>query len=173
MSFMDNIKSGVDSAIDALNPVFDFGYDIYRKWLTAAGTKTMTGNRTIIKIGGKAVGLVQHININCRIDQQPLHGIGDVLPAEIVPGHVEYSVEGNRALVPKKSLTAMGILPDDDSWLTAPSLELELIDRVSGNNVLVYGCKLTNYRIEAKAHAIVLEHFNMTARGMQRVKWGK
>ena len=170
---LNDIKSGVDSALSVFDPLIDLGNGIYRAWAQYAAEKAITGNRVIVKIGGNTVGLIQTISISANIEQQRLYGIGDVTAVEIVPGDVEYQINGSKMMIPTRALMAIGLIPDDEDWLSQAPLQLELIDKITAKSVMITGCKFTNYTIDATAHRILLEKFTMTAQRMSRVNWRK
>ena len=125
---------------------------------------TMTGNRAIFKIAGQVIGIAQNVTFNDDAGLQDVSGIGNHESVELVTGHVSYSISGDRYFVSGKMLNKLGLVPTSDEWLTAPELEVEVIDKVSEETLELYtGCKFGTHSRTYNKHTISGENFTIRA----------
>jgi hypothetical protein len=104
--------------------------------------KHMTGNRALLKLDGKIIGLgVQSVNFQENYGRQRIDGIGDGRAQELPVGQVSYTVSLDHYFISSKRLEDMGILPDYEQLLTSGGIDIELQDKVSKNTVALFtGC---------------------------------
>lgn len=126
---------------------------------------TATGNRALLKIKGETIGVVQNISVDDNFDLQSVEGLGDVETQEFVVGLVSHNINGEKYFVSADTLRKLGFVPTSEEWLTAPELELEVIDTVTGTTIELYtGCKFNTHQRRYTAHRITGESFTMRAR---------
>ncbi len=135
--------------------------------------ETITANIALVKLNMQAVGLIQDIVIEANIEQQRIMGIGDTVAQEIVSGDVEYRITGKKMVIARNSLLAVGLPGDDEGWITAAPITLELIDKMRGNNIQMLGCKFIYWKLELAAHKIASEHFGLVAQRMDHGRFGE
>ncbi len=125
---------------------------------------TMTGNRALFKIAGQVIGVAQNISFNDDAGLQDVDGLGNHESVEFVTGKVSYSISGDRYFVSNLMLNKVGLIPGSDQWLTAPELEVEIIDKVSGATLELYtGCKFASHSRTYGKHTISGESFSLRA----------
>lgn len=127
-----------------------------------AQTGTMTGNRVTFKIKGKIIGTARNVRIQDDFGLQDVDGLGSPIVLEHVVGKISHSISGEKYFIGADTLIALGFVPTEDDWLTAPELEVEVIDKVSGKTVELYtGCKFATHSRNYQAHMIVGEDFTI------------
>jgi len=125
---------------------------------------TMTGNRAIFKIAGQVIGVAQNVTFNDDAGLQDVDGIGNHETQELVTGKVSYNISGDKYFVSGKMLNKLGLVPTSDEWLTSPELEVEIIDKVSGETIELYtGCKFATHSRTYGKHTISSESFTIRA----------
>lgn len=129
---------------------------------------TMSGNRALFKIGGQVIGAAQNVNVTDDFNLQEVDGLGDVETQELIVGKLTHRIDGEKYFVNGDTLQKLGMVPNSDAWLTAPELEMELIDSVTGTTIENYtGCKFNSHSRRYGKHQIVGESFSMIARHKQ------
>jgi hypothetical protein len=124
----------------------------------------MTGNRALFKIKGQTVGAAQNVSCSDDFGLQDVDGLGDVEAVELVVGKITHTISGEKYFVNADTLRALGIVPTSAEWLTAPELEIEIIDTVSGGTVELYtGAKFATHSRKYSKHTIVGEDFTIRA----------
>lgn len=125
---------------------------------------TMTGNRALFKIAGQVIGMAQNVTFNDDAGLQDVDGLGNHESVEFVTGKVAYSISGDRYFVSNQMLNRVGLVPGSDEWLTAPELEIEVIDKVNGATLELYtGCKFASHSRTYGKHTICGENFALRA----------
>ena len=126
---------------------------------------TATGNRVLLKIKGETIGVCQNVSFDDNYDLQSVSGLGDVETQEHVVGHITHQISGEKYFVSADTLRKLQIVPTNEEWLTAPELEVEVIDTVSRSTVELYtGCKFNTHNRKYSAHRITGENFQIHAR---------
>lgn len=129
---------------------------------------TMTGNRALFKINGEVIGAAQNVTVTDDFNLQEADGLGDVETQELLVGKLTHRIDGEKYFVNSDTLLKLGLVPQSDSWLTAPELTIELIDSVTGATIENYvGCKFNSHSRRYGKHQIVGESFSMLARHKQ------
>lgn len=131
---------------------------------------TMTGNRALFKIDGKIVGSgVQNVNFQNDHGLQAVSGLGSAMPQEHVVGQIDYTITLDSFFIHNKMLEDQGIVPDENEVLTAGTLDIELIDNVTGTVLKHYtGCTVASYSSSFAKHSIAGQ--NATFKALNRIK---
>lgn len=100
-----------------------------------ANTRTETGSRVVLKVGGRIVGDIERISINSRQALEPNDPIGQAEVAEYVD--TGYKVEGTLVAfrVFRQNLIAAGIDPDKTTLtnlISRPETFIEVFDILEG-----------------------------------------
>lgn len=126
---------------------------------------TSTGNRVLLKIKGETIGVAQNCSFDDNFDLQSVEGLGDVESQEFVVGLLSHSISGEKYFASADTLRKLGFVPTSEEWLTAPELEIEVIDTVSGTTIELYtGCKFGSHSRRYTSHRITGENFQIKAR---------
>jgi hypothetical protein len=125
-------------------------------------SKIMTGARALIYVGGKQIGFFSSVDWSYSVDVQPAYVLGRFSVAEITyvdAGPVTVRCAGFRAFDgteangPHQTLTgATQLVPTLNKLLSAPSVDIEIVDRQTGKSVMkVINAKATNYSTSLRA----------------------
>ena len=131
---------------------------------------TMTGNRALFKVGGQIVGTgVQNVDFQTDHGLQDVDGIGSPFTQEHVPGKVVYTINMSTFFISGKDLVEKGVVPDAESILTNGTLDIEVIDAISGETLLHYsGCSAATHGMSISKHMISSE--NATFRALKKLR---
>lgn len=125
---------------------------------------TSTGNRALFKIKGQIIGMAQNVSCSDDFGLQDVDGLGDVEALEMVVGKITHSINGSAYFIKAETLTNLGFVPKSDQWLTAPELEVEIIDKVTGETIELYtGAKFATHSREYSKHTITGQQFTIRA----------
>ena len=75
--------------------------------------KTHSGNKTLIRLDGKAVGLIQDLTANENYNLEAASGIGDIEVQEHVPTVASYTLTMSQMTLVDKTLISEGLHPED------------------------------------------------------------
>lgn len=126
---------------------------------------TMTGNRALFKIRGETIGVAQNVNCSDDFGLQDVDGLGDVEAQELVVGKITHTISGEKYFVSSNTLRKLGLVPTSEEWLTAPELEIEIIDSANGETIELYtGAKFATHSRKYNKHTISGEDFTIRAR---------
>lgn len=132
---------------------------------------TMTGNRAILKIKGKAIGggLIQNANFSDDLGLQDVDGLGQAESVELVVGAVRHTISMSKFFVYNQKLTDLGYQPGSTDYLTSGDLEIEMLDNISGQTLEHYtGVKMASSSRSYGKHTITTE--DATFRALHKVK---
>lgn len=125
------------------------------------------GNRALLKVNGNlmASGTVQNVRATDDFGIQDVDGLGEAEAVELVPGKVTHTISFERFFVYNKNLRALGFVPSSDQYLLPPNLDIEIIDKVSGETVEHYtgGLVATHGRSIGK-HVLSVEDVTVRCR---------
>ena len=126
---------------------------------------TSTGNRVLLKIKGETIGVCQSLSVDDNFDLQSIEGLGDVETQEFVVGLLSHSLSGEKYFASSDTLRKLGYVPTSEEWLTAPELEIEVIDTVSGTTIELYtGVKFNTHARRYTSHRVTGESWTAKAR---------
>lgn len=131
---------------------------------------TLTGNRVLLKIRGQVVGAgVQNVDVQDNFGLQDVDGLGSPFTQELVVGKITHSISLSNYRVSGKALDKLGFVPADDDWMTGGEMEIEVIDKISGETQELYlGCKAESHSRSYAKHVISGE--NATFRALKKAK---
>lgn len=130
--------------------------------------ETMSGNRVLLKLGGKTIGAgVQNTDFQDDFGLQDVDGQGDAESAELVAGKATYTISLSRYFVYNKKLTDLGLVPESKDYLHSGELEIEVLDKVTGKPIELYsGCKAASHGRSYPKHVLSTE--NVTFRALHK-----
>lgn len=118
-------------------------------------SKTLTGARSIFKIGGNKIAYASDCSYTINHDHQPIEVLDriDVVEHAEIGYNVNFSCSTFR--VAEKSATNLGIQPFLEDILTQPELTAEIIDKITGKTVLrITGVKFTSRSGQVGARSV-------------------
>ena len=110
---------------------------------SAVQQRVLTGHLIQMVMRGLPIANCQNVSANYSYGAQPIRGIGDVGPNEIVNGTWDGSITIARFFMRKENLAALGLTPLGVSdILTLEPFVIQVIDKASGRTIRSYeGCK--------------------------------
>lgn len=121
--------------------------------------RVRSGNRIIVKIDGKEVGLAQSVRMNDDYGPEPASGIGDIHVVEYVPTMARHNLNVSNMVLKTKNLRDQGIAVENgDAALRGMVMDFEIFDKDTGRLLRKYlGCSYASGDSEVSKHAIVMQ----------------
>lgn len=122
--------------------------------------QTVHAGHTInIKLKGNVIGKIQSGEGRRSFGQEGVYEIGSIMPTEHVPLRYEGGFTVDRFYVRKADLASMGLAAVADDILNMDVIDIEVLDKVTGETVRVYeGCSLQEYTESFRVNAIAGEN---------------
>jgi hypothetical protein len=127
--------------------------------------KTRTGNRIVVVLDGKQVGLLQSVRSNDDYSPEPASGIGDIHVQEHVPTMARHTLSVSAMVLNKGSLISAGVaMENGDAVLQGLVFDFEMFDKDDGKLLRKYiGCSYASGDIDVSKHAIVMQSAQFNA----------
>lgn len=127
--------------------------------------KVQSGNRIVIVMDGKQIGLLQSVRANDDYSPEPASGIGDIHVQEYVPTMARHSLTVSGLLLKKGAMLAAGIaMENGDAVLQGLVFDFEVYDRDTGAQLRKYvGCSYASGDLDVTKHAIVSQSAQFNA----------
>lgn len=124
--------------------------------MSSTNIKVRSGNRTIVLLDGKQVGLVQSIRASDDYSPEPASGIGDIHVAEYVPTTARHTLSISQMVLYSGSLRQLGAsVENGDDALKGLVFDIVTMDK-SGETLRKYsGCSFASGDLEITAHKIL------------------
>lgn len=120
--------------------------------------KVRTGNRIVVQLDAKQIGLCQSVRMNDDYSPEPASGIGDIHVQEYVPTMARHTVSVQAMVLNTGSLRAAGIsMENGDAVLQGLVFDIVVQDKDSGDVLRKYiGCSFASGDVSVEKHAIVM-----------------
>lgn len=117
-----------------------------------------SGNRIVILLDGKQVGLAQSIRSNDDYAPEPASGIGDIHVVEYVPTMARHNLSISTMVLNRASLRQQGISAENgDDVLVGRVFDIEYFSKDDGTLLRKYiGVSFASGDLEVSKHAIVM-----------------
>lgn len=117
-----------------------------------------SGNRIVVKLDGKDVGLIQSVRMSDDYAPDAASGIGDIHVQEHVPTMARHSLSVSTMVLKRKSMRAQGLSTENgDGALLGLVFDIECYDKDTGELLKKYmGCTFASGDLEISKHAIVM-----------------
>lgn len=121
--------------------------------------RVRSGNRIVVKIDGKEVGLVQSVRMSDDFGPEPASGVGDIHVIEYVPTIAHHSLNVSNMVLRTKNLRDQGIAVENgDEALLGMVMDFEIFDKDTGQLLRKYlGCSYASGDSEVSKHAILMQ----------------
>ena len=121
--------------------------------------RVRSGNRIVVKIDGKEVGLVQSVRMSDDFGPEPASGVGDIHVVEYVPTMARHSLNVSNMVLRTKNLRDQGIAVENgDEVLRGMVMDFEIFDKDTGQLLRKYlGCSYASGDSEVSKHAILMQ----------------
>lgn len=114
-----------------------------------------SGNTILIKCKGQVVGRAQGLDARRSFGTEGVYEIGSIMPQEHIQNRYEGSFTLERYLIKKKDLVACGMVALGAEILEMGVLDVEVVDKLTGECVRVYrGCTTSDYSENFRVGAI-------------------
>lgn len=124
-----------------------------------SNVKTRSGNRIVVVMDGKQIGLVRSVRSNDDYAPEPASGIGDIHVVEHVPTMARHSLSISAMVLIKGAMMEAGIVPENgDAVLQGLVFDLEQYDKDTGKLLRKYvGVSYASGDMDINAHQIVVQ----------------
>ena len=132
----------------------NFVFDIQR-FATQANQSVHSGNTVLLKVNGAVIGRAQSLDGRRSFGTEGVYEIGSIMPQEHINNRYEGTVQLERFLIKKGDLAKVGMAALGEEILTRDVIDIEVIDKASGNTIRVYrGCTAVDYSENFRVGAI-------------------
>ena len=136
----------------------------------ATKQKVVSGHLVQIVMRGQVIANCQTTNSNVDLGAQPIFGLGDLEPNEIVNTRYQGSFTVNRFFMRAKNLAALGLAglsPAD--ILTMEPFNVQVLDKATGRTIRVYEeCTPASYGDSFTANAVGGENLTVMYKRARR-----
>lgn len=131
--------------------------------------KTRSGNRTVVLLDGKAVGLIQSVRASDDYSPDAASGIGDIHVQEHVPTMARHMLSVSTMVLNRNNMRSLAITPENgDAMLQGLVFDFHVVDKDSGEVLKKYvGCSYASGDFEVAKHQIVMMSAQFNALDVQ------
>jgi hypothetical protein len=117
-----------------------------------------SGNRIVIQLDGKQVGLIQSVRMSDDYAPDSASGIGDIHVQEHVPTIARHTVSVSTMVMKRATLRQLGLASENgDGALQGLVFDIVSYDKDTGEELRKYmGCTYASGELEITKHAIVM-----------------
>lgn len=128
-----------------------------------------SGNRIVIQLDGKTVGLLQSVRMSDDYAPDAASGIGDIHVQEHVPTIARHTLSVSAMVMKRATLRQLGIASENgDDALVGRVFDIVSYDKDSGDVLRKYvGCTYASGDLEVSKHAIVMSSGTFMALDVQ------
>lgn len=133
--------------------------------MSQTNLKVRSGNRTIITIDGKRVGLIQSMRASDDYSPEPASGVGDIHVQEYVPTMARHTLSVSTMVLSLKSLRGLGIFPENgDGALKGLVYDVVIQDKDTGEALKTYvSCSYASGDVDVSKHSIIMSNGQLNA----------
>lgn len=122
---------------------------------TQANQTVHSGNTVLLKVKGQVVGRAQSLDGRRSFGTEGVYEIGSIMPQEHINNRYEGTVSLERFLIKRDDLAKVGMAALGEEILNTDIIDIEVIDKSSGQTVRVYrGCTCVDYSENFRVGAI-------------------
>ncbi len=134
--------------------------------------KTHSGNRIVVEIDGKQVGLMQSCRMNDSYGLEDASGIGDIHVQEHVPSKAVHALSVSNMALFKNNLRDLGFAPQNgDDALAGLVFDVVIYSKDTGEALRTYvGCSYDSGDVDVSAHRIVMQSGQLKALDVRGTK---
>lgn len=137
--------------------------------MATPNVKTRSGNRIVVLLDDKEVGLLQSVRGSDDYAPEPASGIGDIHVQEHVPTMARHMVSVSSMVLFQKNLRDQNITPENgDTMLLGMIFDIVVMAKDDGAVLRKYkGCSFASGDVEVTKHAIVMASGQFNALDVQ------
>lgn len=127
--------------------------------------KARSGNRVVVKLDGKSVGLIQSVRMSDDYSPEPASGIGDIHVQEYVPSMARHTLTVSNMVLYVGAMREAGLAAlDGDDMLQGRVFDIEVFSKDDGSLLRKYmGCSYASGDVEVNKHAILMSNGQFNA----------
>jgi len=124
--------------------------------MATTNIKVRTGNRTVVLLDGKQVGLIQSVRSSDSYGLEAVGGLGDIHVQEHVPTTATHSLSIQQLVLYTGTLRQLGLsLENGDEALKGTVFDIVTMDK-NGETLRKYtGCSYDSGDLEVSAHRVI------------------
>lgn len=128
--------------------------------MASTNLKVRSGNRVVVKLDGKDVGLIQSVRMSDDYSPEPASGIGDIHVAEYVPTMARHSLSISNMVLFVGAMREAGLSAlDGDDVLKGKVFDIVVFSKDDGSELRKYmGCSYASGDVEVNKHAILMSN---------------
>jgi hypothetical protein len=128
--------------------------------MASTNLKVRSGNRVVVKLDGKDVGLIQSVRMSDDYSPEPASGIGDIHVAEYVPTMARHSLSISNMVLFVGAMREAGLTAlDGDDVLQGKVFDIVVYSKDDGSELRKYmGCSYASGDVEVNKHAILMSN---------------
>lgn len=132
---------------------------------TSTNVITQSGNRIIIEINNKQVGLIQSVRASDDYGHEPASGVGDIHVKEHVPARAMHSLEVSNMVLFTGHMRDLGLAPvNGDQVLQGIVYDVVYYSKDTNAELRRYiSCSWVSGNVSVEAHRIVMETGSLRA----------
>ena len=126
--------------------------------MATTNQRVRSGNRIVITLDGKQVGLLQSVRMSDDYSPEAASGIGDIHATEYVPGMARHTLSVSSMVLDRNTLRSNGLAAENgDDMLVGRVFDIEVYSKDDGTLLRKYmGCSYASGDLEVQKHAIVM-----------------
>jgi hypothetical protein len=126
---------------------------------------TNSGNRIVIEIDNKQVGLIQSVRPSDDYGHEPASGVGDIHVVEHVPAKAVHSIEVSNMQLFKGHMRDLNLAPENgDAVLQGLVYDIVFYSKDTNQEIRRYvSCSWVSGNVSVEAHRIVMETGSLRA----------
>lgn len=126
--------------------------------MSTQNLKVRSGNRIVVQLDGKQIGMIQTVNANDDMAPDVASGIGDIHAQEYVPTMARHTLSVSAMVLRKGNLREAGVLVENgDDALQGRVMDFIVYDKDDGSVLRKYiGCSYASGSINIQKHAIIV-----------------
>jgi hypothetical protein len=132
---------------------------------TNTNVVTNSGNRIIVEMNNKQVGLVQSVRPSDDYGHEPASGVGDIHVVEYVPARAMHSIEVSNMQLFTGHMRDLGLAPvNGDMVLQGLVYDIVFYSKDTNQELRRYvNCSWVSGNVSVEAHRIVMEQGSLRA----------
>ena len=120
--------------------------------------QTRSGNRIVLELDGKQIGLIQSARSSDGYGNEPASGVGDIHVQEYVPTMARHTINVSAMVLRTKNMRDAGLLPENgDAALKGNVFDIVTYDKDTNQVIRAYRkCSYDSGDVDVSKHQIVV-----------------
>lgn len=133
--------------------------------MASTNLKARSGNRVIVKLDGKQIGLITSIRGSDDYGLEPASGIGDIHVQEYVPSMARHTISVSSMVLFAGAMREAGVATENgDGALEGKVFDIVIESKDDGAELRKYsGCSFASGDVDVQKHAILVSNAQFNA----------